>query len=710
MAKGNFDNRNENSDKLDSSEKTTFQQFLDEQAKKLAETEREARLAALRTVMAAQLKSAKEIADKESEYKKKLEDEKLAKTKRDNVKYQLDIYVQELKNLKSLDKERKKLDLERAKRNKEENEQIIKTYKEILKDGANVTKELKEAFEQAQSEMKTLRSANFKANIVGGIDKAVQSLVKLTSGVDNAIAKYTSYAVGINARLQGATFTNSRNYFSVLEQSLQKSVGVTGFFKTETMMDNLQKLVEEGVATNLDQRAFLNTLKDDIATTFDAANGTLLRLIRLQQSDSTASRLGMEAYLTRFLNELVSDTSYLKQTFDNVETALIDASSQMTSSMATEMEYVVQKWLGALTGVGLSESTATNIATALGQLGSGNVEALSGSNMQNLLITAASRANLSYSNLLQGGLTAQSTNALMRSLVDYMVEMGSSGSNVVKSQLASTFGIGISDLTAASQLASSLDTITRDMMSVDDMYKELGYQMGVMSERVPIQSRLATYFENLQFGLGANIASNPAMAAIWKVNSMIEQATGGINIPAAFAFGTGVDLKSTVNQLMKLGIVGASTLSMIGDLITGAGNIMSPVGMLSALGITAGNQTITRGTGVSTRQRGTSLSESSFIGSSSSSDLYQQTLQAANESVSQQTVTTGSEADNVIPNILKYLTETLDARMVSLEGNVNEMAKQIVSIESKITDEINVNINQTQAEDFRQALRSGGVI
>lgn len=705
MAKGNFDNKNENSNKLDSSEKT-FEEILVEQAKRLAAVEKEAKLAALKSVMTAQLKSAKEIEDKKKAYEKKLEDEKLAKTKRDNIKYQLEIYAQELKNIKSLNKERQKLDLERAKRNKEENEQIIETYEKLLERGENVTEELKDAFKQAKSEMKTLR----KANVVEGIDNAIQSLVKLTSGVDNAIAKYTSYAVGINARLQGATFTNSRNYFSVLEQSLQKSVGVTGFFKTETMMDNLQKLVEEGVATNLDQRAFLNTLKDDIATTFDAANGTLLRLIRLQQSDSTASRLGMEAYLTRFLNELVSDTSYLKQTFDSVETALIDASSQMTSSMATEMEYVVQKWLGALTGVGLSESTATNIATALGQLGSGNVEALSGSNMQNLLITAASRANLSYSDLLQGGLTAKNTNALMRSLVDYMVEMGSSGSNVVKSQLASTFGIGISDLTAASQLASSLDTITRDMMSVDDMYKELGYQMGVMSERVPIQSRLATYFENLQFGLGANIASNPAAAALWKVNTMIEQATGGINIPAAFAFGTGVDLKSTVNQLMKLGLVGYSTLGMIGDLITGVGNMTSPVGMLSALKIMEGNQTITRGTGVSTRQRGTSLSESSFIGSSSSSDLYQQTLQAANESVSQQTVTTGSEADNVIPNILKYLTETLDARMASLEGNMNAMSEKMVSIESKITDEINVNINQTQAEDFRQALRSGGVI
>nr|DAU00298.1 MAG TPA: hypothetical protein [Bacteriophage sp.] len=41
-------------------------------------------------------------------------------------------------------------------------------------------------------------------------------------------------------------------------------------------------MVDLGINYNLEERAFLATISDKVATTFDAANGTLLRLIRLQ--------------------------------------------------------------------------------------------------------------------------------------------------------------------------------------------------------------------------------------------------------------------------------------------------------------------------------------------------------------------------------------------------------------------------------------------
>ena len=45
---------------------------------------------------------------------------------------------------------------------------------------------------------------------------------------------------------------------------------------------------------------------------------------------------------------------------------------------------------------------------------------------------------------------------------------------------------------------------------------------------------------------------------------MIQGLTGGINIPFITAFGTGVDINTSVENLMKLGIVGVSTLGING--------------------------------------------------------------------------------------------------------------------------------------------------
>ena len=113
---------------------------------------------------------------------------------------------------------------------------------------------------------------------------------------------YSKYQSAIDTRLQ-----DSGKTFEEMQNALKRAVGASPYLKTETMLSNLQTLVETGIVTNVEQRAFLNTIKDKVAATFDAANGSLLRIIRLQQNDSTAVRLGMEAYLTSFLNRVVEN-------------------------------------------------------------------------------------------------------------------------------------------------------------------------------------------------------------------------------------------------------------------------------------------------------------------------------------------------------------------------------------------------------------------
>ena len=453
------------------------------------------------------------------------------------------------------------------------------------------------------------------------------------------------------------------------------------------MLNNLQALVEQGIASNIEQRAFLQTAKEGIATTFSANDAALLRIIRLQQSDSTAARLGMEAYLTRYLNNLVENTEYLQSTFDNVENALLEASSQMGASQATEFEYIVQKWLGALTGTGLSEATAQSIAQAIGYLGSGDIGSLSNSNMQNLLVMSASKAGLNYSDLLTNGLNAYNTNKLLYAMADYMAGMSVGGNNVTKSQLAQTFGVSISDLTAAKQLSSSFKSIYNNMMSYSGMYGELESQMGKLVQRTAISEMISNVGANAKFSLASSIASNPALSALWQITDMIQGATNGINIPAVSVMGNMVDLNTTVENLMKLGVVGAGSLSMIGEIINGVGNTVNPAGILGRLNIGAesNTNTITRGVGLKASSAGLGTSVSTYVGNSSPGDLYESTLNSANDTANKELSQKVAEADNPTKNIYDYMVDKLEAHMQKLDDNV-------LAIQQKIEDGVSVEV------------------
>ena len=457
----------------------------------------------------------------------------------------------------------------------------------------------------------------------------------MTNAVNQAISTYTGYQTAINARLQGST--DAINRFSDIEDKLQ-TVSYSPLIKTQELYDNLSTLVAEGIAQNVEQRAFLQTVKDGIATTFDANNSALKRIIRLQQQDSTAARLGLEAYLTSYMNELTQNTEYLQSTFDNVAESLIEASSLMNMQQSTEFEYVVQKWLGTVTGLGLSEGASQGIATALGQLGSGDVNALAGSQMQNLLVMAASRVGLDYSDLLTNGLNAQNTNRLMYGIFNFLGDISKESNNVVKTQYAQTFGVSVSDLVAAGNLGDTINGLYSNMLTYGDMYNELSNQMNLLNKRMSVNSIIDNLFSNFNFAQGANIGGSVLGATTWKITDLIQQATGGINIPYISVLGSGVDLNATVEGLMKLGIVGISTLGSIGDLVSGVSTAFgsNASSMLDSLGIGANvkSNTTLRGSGFRANNRatgGVDTSISTLIGNSSGDDYYASSLNSASD-------------------------------------------------------------------------------
>lgn len=239
-------------------------------------------------------------------------------------------------------------------------------------------------------------------------------LSALDNGVNQAISMYTEYQGKINSRLDGTQKT--------FRQFMDSADKMSPFYKVQDYARNLNSLVDQGIAYNVEQRAFLMTMSDKLVSTFDVNNATLLRIVRMQASDSTAIRMGMEASLNEYLNVMYRNTEYLKQTYDSVTSALLEAESTMRSAeTSAEFEYVVQKWLGSLTSTGMSENTATQIAAAIGQLGSGDVSML-GTGVGNLITMAAARAGMSIGDMLTGGINANITDQLMASMVDFMQE------------------------------------------------------------------------------------------------------------------------------------------------------------------------------------------------------------------------------------------------------------------------------------------------
>lgn len=528
------------------------------------------------------------------------------------------------------------------------------------------------------SRKRGISSAFSEVDWAGALSKGVNNLLSNTlNSINSGMEAYSKNQVKINTRLMGSRTFGLYNKFGAIETGLTNAVGVNPYFKTQDMLDNLNALVEAGIVSNLEQRAFLMTASENIATTFDAANGTLLRIIRLQQSDSTAARLGMEAYLTRFLNNLVENTEYMNQTFDNVASALLEASSAMGVAQATEFEYVVQKWLGALTGTGLSEASAQSIAQAIGYLGSGNISALGGTNMLNLVTMAASRAGMDIGSILTGGLNNKSTDLLMKSLVEYMVELGGNSSNVVKSELAQTFGLTYSDLVAAKQLNSSIGDIYGNRLSNLGMYGELAYDMSTMALRTPMASMIGTLWDNLQFGLASNIAKNPALSAMWKVTDLIQGTTGGINLPTIGVMGNMIDLETTVENLIKTGIVGIGSLGMIGDLVSGLGSTLAPVSILGKLGINPLNTGISRGGMLSALTSGltSSFSSTTVRANSSGSDISESALTGAMDSAKEKQKAQAQEEEQYInkeeegfESDMKTIVSTLNKILDRMDG------------------------------------------
>ena len=495
-----------------------------------------------------------------------------------------------------------------------------------------------------------------KESIGKAMSAAVLAVSDLAKQLEGKIDNIAGFKGAIDTRLQGSG--NDKFMGSYWDQLVRDMTGVGAvnpFFKQETFANNIQSLVSKGISFDLKQRAFLMTIQDKIANTFEVADGTLLRLIRIQQQDSTAGRLGMESALNSFLNEMYETSEYLESVADNVRTSLEEMQALMEGAEAAEVEYQVQKWLGSLYSVGMSQNATQGIADALGKIAAGQIEGLTNGGAGNLLIMAANDAGLSIADILTDGLDSKDTNKLLQAAVNYLAELSESAADnkVVQQQLADVFGVKASDLRAATNLV--LPGTTKDIygnnMTYGNMISQLSKMAGSMGSRTSMAEMMTNFWENGQYTLAGSMASNPVSYFIYKMAKVVDDAAGGIDLPFLNVMGFGVDLNTTVSDLMRVAAVGGGILGSLGPLVSGLGSSFSGRAMLNKLGIGNGSglATVTRGGsgGGNIGAAGGTTSESggAFAGNSSGSDVKDSTIQESEDSKKQQMIEAKEEEE-----------------------------------------------------------------
>lgn len=385
------------------------------------------------------------------------------------------------------------------------------------------------------------------------------------------ISTFEKYQTTFNVGLLG-TGKSLQSTLKDLVEKTEKSATV----KATQILKNMQELIKKGVVFNVEERAYLQQISQSIVNSFDAANDNLLRLIRLQQKDSTQNRLSMQFLVNNILASNYQDTSYMNESFKTVSRNLLQAQSQMNAQQAETFQFAVQKWLGALTSLGLSSQASSKLSQGLGYLGSGDISSLSGnSTLMTLLATGAAQSNLDISTLFLAGLTDQSVNQILAGITNYIKRIAQSSNQVVRSQFGRVYGFTQSDFRAFQNLQDS-DIITLFSSGVTSSKLQDIFEKA--AETIPRRLGRGTAMQNLIqnefFKTSAGIYSDDQLLNRWLVLNNWEKTGLGYKILQKFGLGQPIvalnrfDIMSSANNPKGF-------LSGIGNWLNTIGNYLA---------------------------------------------------------------------------------------------------------------------------------------
>ena len=545
-----------------------------------------------------------------------------------------------------------------------ENESLINIRKredEILKIQIENDKKLREI--QRRSQIENLSSVHakakesikylaedFKDSFGKNVEKLASSLQSSLSGqLDSTINSYINNYQSMISSLVGA----NKDWESITD-NLNNALSANSLVRQENVYKNLTELIKAGISENVEQRAFLETISDDLNLLLDTQTGSLARLIRLQDASIAENRVAIEYSLREFLNQNYQTSEYIKDSYLKVADSISELQAINTTSIASSIESALQTWLGSYYSVGVSDSTISNLASAINSLGTGDLSNIN-SNISKLVMMGAATSGKSYGNLLTNGITAEDVSAIMSGITDYAKSI--EGNNVVRSQWASLFGLSISDLEALKNLniANNTQTVSSDINKLFDAYANF----------VPTTVGLKNTFENLMFTTATNIASNDALYGSYFVTDILEKSGIGSALSSLGSSIASMGLKKTGGALQIAG-----TAINYSKLIPYLGGLLSTVIGDNALGNLGDRNSVSSayanlgGTLVAGASAGSSVTMTPKINTSLGSDIPQVTEAAGDE----------TSADEYV----KATSETTESIFNALAGDVGNSIKDIL--------------------------------
>lgn len=616
----------------------------------------------------------------------------------------------------------KQLKAAKTKDEKDELKKKIKASKDNVKranDEAQAALDAKKAAEEKARTDKTLEEQDKERSDkkINRINKTISTVDKLSGMASSAIDTALSNMYDQQARMQGRLQGSNVGWTSALNK-VSTNIGVSPIASQQKVVEQMVKLVDSGVAHNLELRAFLAETSESIASTFDAFDANLLRLIRLQQADSTAARLGMEATLTKFFNQSFQDSGYLaEQVSDSVAAAILDASATMSRNDSLAFEYTVQKWLGSLYSLGMSSEAVTGIAKGINYLATGNVTALSGNTaLQTLFSMSAGRTSKSYTDMLTGGISASETNDLLKSMVELLSGIAENTDNrVLSSAYAELFDMSLTDLrTFTSLTANDISNIYASTVDYGGLINETTSQLTQVVSRKNMSQIIDTVIENAMTGAAQNIGSNPITYGLWKALNLVDSLVD-IEIPGITVVGSGTTSAIDVLNIAKLGFAGMGLVtSLVEALASGSGGATS----LSAWG--NAERMSSRGSPLSVlsggSSQGTSLSASLGVGGADASTISDVSFETAQETAHESAGVTSEElqesketpqkifdaiAGDSTPTVLSLLQEIddrLDPGRVFYTAIAGVLSHDVVSTVTNLSSQIAVAKANISAE------------
>lgn len=371
--------------------------------------------------------------------------------------------------------------------------------------------------------------------VAGEIASGINNL--FVDGINKAIDQQNSMMGKINARLYGLTeqFSVSTdknyNYYSELTDDITGKFLRSSYVSQTELWTNIQKVVSSGIGFNLEERAYIQTIADYLVEGFDVTETNLVNAIRLNQYDLTQSQLGTRALINEFLNANYQDTSYMNSLYTSVYANIQGALSQMNYGDATEFNYNLQKWLGSLYSVGASDSLINQLASGINMLATGDVSGLEGnSSLQNLLVMGATKAGLSYSQMLTEGIDSSDINKLLGSVVSYLQDIADNTDNeVVKNAYKNIIGVGVADLRAIQNLTDAeITSLAATTQTFQDTINAATNQVSIFegsngsSNRIGVAKRIENQMANLLYSVGQQLVNSPSDYAEYRKSQMIQ--------------------------------------------------------------------------------------------------------------------------------------------------------------------------------------------